>query len=468
MTAWLPRITGRSGPKYRAIADAIAEDVQRGALPPGTKLPTHRELALEMGVTVGTISRAYAEVQRLGLVSGEVGRGSFVGGDPGFSTLGERAASSSRAESSSSALVDLSLNYPATAGVEDAAVRNALSTVARHPLRGLLGYQHDGATSNQRAAAAKWLAHSDLSPSPDEIILTCGAQHALAVTLSSICEAGDTVATEALSYPGIRALSLMLGFRLKGVATDEHGLIPEAFSTACESAQIRALYTIPTLHNPTTATMPLERRNAILEIARRHDVIVIEDDVYGFMAPKRPPSLAKLMPDQTIYVTSTSKWIAAGLRIGFLVPPRRFLTRLSAMVRTTVWMTPPPMLECFRVMVENGDAAKVAKARLAEATARQTLAVKALKGFEYHTGQSGSHLWLKLPDAWLGHDFVGQARRRGVLLLAADAFAVTRNAGDGFVRLSLGSPLTRAELSRGIQLLFDILNEDPELLGAYF
>jgi DNA-binding transcriptional MocR family regulator len=462
MTTWVPRISGRAGPKYRAIADALAQDVQSGALQPGTKLPTHRELAHELGVTVGTVSRSYAEVQRLGLVSGEVGRGSFVGGEPGLSTLGEKAETSA-------GLVDLSLNYPATAGIEEAVVRNALVALGtRSQIRNLLGYQHNGATLEQRAAAAAWLANSDIAPAPDDIVLSCGAQHALAVSLSAICEAGDTVATEALSYPGIRALSLMLGLRLKGVAMDEQGMLPDAFKAACESTQVRALYTIPTLHNPTTATMSPARRKAILEIALQHDVIVVEDDVYGFMTPNRPPSMAKLAPEQTIYVTSVSKWLAAGLRIGFAVPPRRLLPRLTAMVRTTVWMTPPPMLECFRIMVENGDALKLAKARIAETRARQTLAKKLLAGLEWQSDASGSHMWLKLPSSWDGYDFVSQARRQGVLLLAADSFAVTRHSGDGHVRLCLGSPALRADLARGLGVLTQVLNEDPHLLSTYF
>jgi DNA-binding transcriptional MocR family regulator len=156
------------------------------------------------------------------------------------------------------------------------------------------------------------------------------------------------------------------------------------------------------------------------------------------------------------------------LRIGFLVPPRKLLSRMSAMLRTTVWMTPPPMLECFRAMVENGDAVKVAKARLAESRARQTLATKALKGLDYQTASNSSHVWLSLPERWREHDVVAQARRRGLLVLGADAFAVTRNAGDGHVRLSLGSPPTRADLSRGIEILTDLLNEDPQVAGAYF
>src|SRR5262249_19741133 len=162
---------------------------------------------------------------------------------------------------------------------------------------------------------------------------------------------------------------------------------------------------------------------------------------------------AKIADNQAIYLTSVSKWIAAGMRVGFIVPPRRLATKMSAMLRTTVWMAPPPMLECFRIMVESGDALKVAKARLAEARARQVLATKMLKGFDYDADPNASHVWLKLPERWLEQDFVGLARRRGLLLLAADAFAVTRNAGAGCIRLSLGSPETRADLSRGMEIL---------------
>lgn len=459
---WTPRLAGRNGPTYRAIADSLAEDVQSGALPPGSRLPPHRELAQRLKVTVGTVSRAYAEAQRLGLVTGEVGRGSFVANGGEFSTLGDRQAV--RPE-----VVDFSLNYPASAGMEDALVRDVLSTLGkRASIRDLLGYQHDGATPQQRAAAAVWLGHSDLTPAPDEIILTCGAQHALTVALASVCEAGDTVATEALSYPGIRALSIMHGFRLKPLPMDEHGLIPDGFNAACETTNIRALYVIPTIHNPTTATIPLRRRKAIAEIAERNGVTVVEDDVYGSSIPDRPPSIASMAPEQTIYVTSTSKFLVPGLRVGFAIPPRRLLTRLAAMVRTTVWMPPPPMLETFRIMVEQGAALRLARARIAETQARQAVAAKLLAGQKWSSQPHASHIWLKLPLRWSEYAFVGQARRRGVLLLSSESFALTRHAGEGHIRVCIGCPPSRSEMSRGLEIIRDMLSEDPDLHSGLF
>lgn len=460
---WHPNLQGRQGPTYRAIADALMEDVQRGALSPGTQLPTHRELAYRLGVTVGTVSKAYAEVQRFGLLTGETGRGSFVANGNEFSTLGEHRIPSQPS------VVDLSLNYPATAGIEDAIIRGTLQSIARRSsIRELLGYQHNGATAPQRAAAARWLEHSGLQPSPDQVVVTCGAQHALMACLATLCEPGDTVLTEALSYPGIRALAIMQRLRLKGLPMDNAGLIPETFEAACDANQARVLYTIPTAHNPTTSTLTLERRQAITKIAQRHGVIIVEDDIYGFLLPERPPTIASLAPEQTVYVTSTSKILAPGLRVGFALPPRHLVTRLAAMVRSTVWMTAPAMVECFRVLVEGDDALKLAKARLTEANARQALATEYLEGQTWLSEPYGFHLWLRLPTPWTGHDFVGQARSRGVVLLSSEAFALSRQVGEGHVRLCLGCPPDRRELTRGLEIVRDMLQEHPDLHRSYF
>ncbi|MBX6321736.1 MAG: PLP-dependent aminotransferase family protein, partial [Rhodospirillaceae bacterium] len=293
MTMWVPQLSGRSGPRYVAIAEALAEDVRGGRLRPGDRLPTHRELAYRLGVTVGTVTRAYAEAERRGLVRGEVGRGTYVLGPPAAMPW---QAARGRTEAAPPASIDLSTNI-AWPGDAEADLARTLARLAEGDLAGLLGYQPAGALPAHRAAAAAWIALERGMPvAPEQVLVTGGGQQAMAVALTALARPGDLVLTEQLTYPGMRVLANRLHLRLQGVAMDEDGLIPEAFAAACRAGAPRVLYCMPSVQNPTGALMPEARRRAIAEIALDHDVAIVEDDVYGFLAPDGPAPLSVHAP----------------------------------------------------------------------------------------------------------------------------------------------------------------------------
>ena len=462
MTSWLPDIETKSGPRYLAIAQALAEDVDVGRLAPGSKMPTHRDLAFRLGLTVGTISRAYAEAQRLGLLSGEVGRGTYV------RDCGNRLGTLDSRDALPDGQVDLSLNYPPISGIEEQAMRRALRAVAdSNDLSQLLNYQHHGATAAQFDTAASWLAHADIPVVPERLIITAGLQHAMTTCIAALCEPGDLVLAESLTYPGIRALGIMHHLRLQGVAMDDQGLVPDAFEAACRGGSVRALYTIPTLQNPTATILPEDRRRKIADIARRFDVTIIEDDLYGFHLPDAPPRIAALAPDITIYLTSVSKCLMPGLRVGFAVPPERLMSKLSAMVRSTLWMNAPPMIEVFRQLVASGDAERVVAARHAEAAARQDIAQRVLGDFAASPHRMSPHLWLPLPEHWQGNDFVSHARMRNVIVSTADDFALTHETGANHARLCLGCPPSRGALETALGTIGELLREGPDLSWSF-
>ncbi len=462
MTTWLPDIEARTGPRYLAIAQALAEDVEDGRLPPGAKLPTHRDLAFRLGLTVGMISRAYAEAQRLGLLSGEVGRGTYVrSAGTSLGTLDPR-------EILPVGQVDLSLNYPPICGIEEQTMRRALRAVAdSNDLSQLLNYQHDGATSSQFEVAAKWLRHAEIPVASDRLIITAGLQHAMTICIAALCEPGDIVLAENLTYPGIRALGMVQHLRLQGIAMDDQGLIPESFEAACSAASIRLLYTIPTLQNPTATILPENRRREIADIARRHEVTIIEDDLYGFHLPDAPPRFAALAPDITIYLTSVSKCLMPGLRVGFAVPPERLMRKLGAMVRSTLWMNAPPMIEVFRQLVLSGDAERIVTARHTEAAARQEIAQRILGDHVDLPHRMSPHLWLPLPENWQENDFVSHARTRNVIVSTAEDFALTHAAGENHARLCLGCPTSRDSLEAALTKIGDLLTEGPDLSWSF-
>ena len=331
-----------------------------------------------------------------------------------------------------------------------------------------IGYPPEEGRPKHLQAARKWLARGGIEVPTERIVVTAGVQHALAAALAAICEPHDTVLAEALSYPGIQGLAIMQHLQMRGLAMDDDGVLPDAFEAACRTRRVRVLYTIPSLHNPTCITMPEQRRRDIAAIARRHDVLVIEDDIYGFMLPDMPEPILNAAPDHTIYITGTSKNLAPGLRVGFAVAPPRLVPRIAAMVRATMWMPAPPMLEVFRHLVDSGDAARLVAARHAEAEARQFLAAEALRGFDCRSHRYAPHLWLHLPETWSGRNFSNEARQRGVSVLTSEAFALRPDAESNHARLCIGQPPDRMTLSRGLGVLCGLLREKPGQQWRYF
>jgi DNA-binding transcriptional MocR family regulator len=459
MTMWTPDLRRRRGPRYAAIAEALAEDAGGGRLLPGTRLPTHRELAEELGVTVGTVTRAYAEAARRGLVSGEVGRGTFVRAAvrPALASLarppGDRP------------LIDLSANLPpaGTDGGEAATLSRTLSALARgRDLARLLAYPPEGGALSHRAAGAEWARRAGLAVGPEDVLVSSGGQHGMTAVFAALFAPGDVVLTEALTYPGMKTLAGLLALRLQGVAMDEDGLRPDAFAAACRARRPKALYCVPTLQNPTTSVMPAERRAEIAAIAREHGVLVVEDDVHGRLLARPRPPIASLARDVAVYVTGTSKVLAPGLRVGFIVAPPALRPAIAAAIRGTTWMAAPLMAEIVARWIKDGTAERILARKRKEASARHRLAMQAFDGFAVQAHPDAYHLWLAVPKPWRAETYADAARRAGVALTPAAAFAVGRSAPPEAVRLSLGAALDRDTLVRALGILSGLLRSAPE------
>lgn len=463
---WTPNLADESGAKSQAIVAALAQDIEKGRLKPGTRLPTHRELADRLGVAIGTVTRAYALARRRGLVSGQVGRGTFVG-------LGAYGLRASRAaverfeavvsEESDDAPVDLSKNLLVRDPRDGSLTETLASLGDAHGLGQLLDYYQTAAGAERhRAAGAAWMSRAGFQVRFEQTLICSGAQHATSVVLATLMEPGDTLLTEHVTYPGVKALAQLLRLQLRGLPADEHGLQPEAFEAACRAGRVRVLYCVPTLHNPTATVMPEERRREVARIAARFGVAVVEDDVYGFLPPDAPPPIAAHAPELTYYVNSTSKSIAPGLRIGYLRAPAEAFERLSTTIRTTTWEAAPLMAELVTRWIEEGTADAIVRRKREEMRARQALAREILGGFYAPTSPVSSHLWLQLPEPWRSADFAAQAQKRGVIVTPSEAFVVGREASPHAVRVCLGSARTREQLERGLRLLAALLQSSPE------
>jgi DNA-binding transcriptional MocR family regulator len=447
---WTPRVDKREGPIYRAIVDALQEDVGQGHLKPGAQLPTQRALADALKITVSTVTRAYSEAKRIGLIDGEVGRGTYV------RQSGLRAAR--KLKDPGSEVVDLMLNRPALAGL-DTYLRDALGQMMREEtLESALDYPPPGGFDRHRAAGADWVARAGVQTDPDGVIVCSGAQHALTVALASHASRGDLIATEQLNYPGIKRIADFLGVRLIGLRLDEQGMVPEALAEACKKHKVRGLICTPVNHNPTTASMSLERRKQILDIALGNGLTVIEDDVHGPLVGGKVPPLYALSGGATIYVSSLSKAVAPGLRIGFLVSSSPGTThRFAELVHTTTWGAPPLIGDIILHWIESGVADRFIQHHRRSAEERVRLARDLLKGFEMRSSTSSYHVWLMLPAELQTEDFAISLRMRNVAATPGSWFSIDGSPVRA-IRLSLGAAANLEQLAVGLKRIGEVLH----------
>lgn len=450
---WLRSIRAGDGPLYAAIADAIGAAIASGELGQETRLPPLRELAGRLGVDYTTVSRGYAEAGRRGLVEGRVGQGTFV-----------RARGPSRA-STAIDVADLSMNAPPRfddPALEARMWRGIAALEHSGGLDLLLRYRPPGGVEADRAAGLRWLSARLPSTTIERILVCPGAQGAMLAAASVLTEPGSLVLTERLTYPGFRALAARLRLRLEGIAMDQEGLDPDAFDAACGREKPAALYCSATLHNPTTATMSLARREAVVRVARHHGVPIIEDDAYGALLTEPLPPLAALAPELTWYVGGFAKPVAPALRIAWLVAPDpRGAARATGAIRAFAMMTSPLTAAIATRWIEDGTADAVLAAIRAEAAARQGIAAAILAPFAPMTHADAFHMWLPFTEPWTRIEFMSLPRPAGIGIVTSDAFAVGQ--APEAVRIGLGVAESRDALTRGLRTVADMLEQSPAL-----
>ncbi len=453
MTIWQPDLSGRRGPKFRQISDAIGESVSEGGLPTGTRLPPQRDLAYLLGVSLNTVTRAYADAVKRGFVRGEVGRGTYVRDAGPLATEVETTGLTRP----SAGPIDFSLNLPVPGQAAAALTRSLQALSEAGGLASLLDHQTGRDQDHHRAAAATWLSRVALTACPDDIVLTNGAQQGIFAALLATLRPGDVLFTEALTYAPLVAMAHHLGLKLLPVAGEGDLLCPDALGAACQRTAGKVLYCLPTLQTPTTATMGRERRSALAAVARKYGLTVIEDDVFGFLPPERPPPLASFAPERTLYVTSVSKCLAPGLRVGYLLAPPGLTPALRTAVSLSSWMPPPLMAEIASRWIEDGTAEALTAFQREEAAARQAMARDLIPEPYIRADAHGFHAWLPLPPHWQPDVFRMEARRRGVKVLVGGAFAVEPSLSPHAVRLCLSHEGDRARVREGLATIAELL-----------
>lgn len=418
--------------RYKSLVDRFSADIRSGRLPPGTRLPTHRDLAMSEGVALVTASRVYAELQAMGLVSGETGRGTFVRETslpPGLGIDQKTIATG---------MYDLNFNYPSLPEQAELLRMGLRQLALAGDLESLLRYQPHAGRLHERESVARHLLARGLTVQAEQVLIVNGAQQGLAVTLMAMLQPGDVIAADALTYSGFKVLAEALHLEVVPIQVRAHGPDLNMLETLCRHRRVRAVYAMPTLHNPLGWVMSAAHRNEMVEIARRHNLLIIEDAAYAFLVDEPPPPLATLAPERTFYVSGLSKSVATGLRMGFIASPVKEVPALERIIRATTWNTPGLVTAIASTWLDDGTVARLEVQKRLDAQSRQIIAAQALAGLSYISHPSSYFIWLPLQEDARADRITMALLREQVAVSTAEPFAVSACVPHA-LRLALGS-----------------------------
>ena len=462
MTNWLPDLREGSGPLYIRLADQMENAIASGDLPAGSKLPPQRNLAYDIGVTIGTISRAYSLLHERGLVSGEVGRGTYV------LARDENASPSDRDIVSTSLAGTRPLNAPANKIRFDSTaapdigqgetLASVISDIMRDCPQAVAGYTR-GSPVHWQEAGVRWLSYGDWAPQADAVVPTLGAHAGIMAIISVLTNPGDRIAFEHLTYSQVSRAAGLIGRRISLVASDASGVLPEDFERVCVQEHPKIAFFMSSAQNPTLATMPLAHRREIAEIARRYNVWLIEDNLYGSMDKKDIPLIAALAPERTFIVDGLSKSVSAGIRGGWVACPPHFAQRVRVAHKMMTGGMPFLLAELSARLVLSGEAEAIWERCRDEINAREAMAREILSGYDFNSSSDIPFLWLKLPEPWLSATFKNAVYADGVLVDDEDEFKAGRSEKISHrVRLGFSSPGSRQEVADGLRIVRSLLD----------
>ena len=418
--------------RYKAVVDRYAQAIRSGQLPAGSRLPTHRTLAAGERISLATATRVYRELEEMGLVSGETGRGTFVRDlalPPGHGVDQQVVAAD---------VVDLNFNYPSLPAQGDA-LREALRQLAMAgDIDSHLRYQPHAGRLAERDIIARHLTCQHFAPDAENVLIVNGAQHGLAVTVMGLLRPGDVVAVDALTYSGFKVLAALYHLELAAIPCRPEGPDLQALHTLCQQRRVRAVYTMPTLHNPLGWVLNIGQRQALADLARQHDLLIIEDAAYARLVSRPPPPVVSYAPERTVYVTGFSKNIATGLRVGVVISPPRYRPEIERAIRATTWNTPTLISSLICAWIEDGTVARFETQKRQDARQRQQVAREVLCGLPVVSHPDSYFVWLPLGEESRADRLANALMERRISVSTAEPFCVSATIPQA-LRIALGS-----------------------------
>lgn len=465
-TIWPDTLPAAKGSKYTLVAEAIRKAIENKSLEVGAKLPPVRELAYKLSITPGTVARAYSILTDEGLLSAEVGRGTFVAPPkkPVLDDVWSRQLYKLEEQDDQ----HVSLFSPRLPDVGQVSlIRECLVKIAQGDPAMFLNYPTRDAYAGVRKAVVEWLSPLPLGHlGADDIVLTHGGQNGLCVVFQSILSGPKPVVfVEDLSYAGFRRAAELMRAEVVGIRMDKWGIDPMSLDLAARQVPAQAVCVSPEVQNPTGSFSPLERRKEVIEVARKHDLQIVEDDCYRIGEP-RAPSYRALAPERGWHVSSISKSLTPALRVGFAIAPVEQAARLRRSAEYGYFGLAQPLAELTRLLLSDPRARQLAldvRRRMSEYV---RVAVNTLGAFDLVWDPDVPFLWLRLPSGWRSAAFTRAAERTGVQVRSADEFALRDGRAPNAVRIAVNAHVSLARFEDAMQRLRGLLDNPPEQISV--
>jgi DNA-binding transcriptional MocR family regulator len=431
-------------PLHERLADAIEKAIATGSLNVGERLPTHREISSHFGVAIGTVTKAIDSLSRRGIVRGEVGRGTFV-----------QSSVPATAE-----LVDLTINAPLPVIKPELMLSAAERAVRVSMEMPSGGYVDLAGTSQQRSTVAAWLSRTRIKCEAEELVLCTGAQQAIHLAFAELRAFSSGVVSEAHTFPGALAAAANLGLKMFGVAYDDEGMDPSSLDDTLSKCGAKTVYLTPVCQNPLAFETGPERRQAIVDVCRRHGAYIVEDDIYGLYASSGSSTFKELMPDRVFYLTSLSKSVSPLVRLGVLFSPPGFRQPVTRRMRAEVWGGSPLSFNIGCSLLDLGAYEACSEALRSEAVERVKMAYDVFGGALTGRYVCTPHVWLPMSmiDA---ERLARRSSEKGVRLTPPDATAIDPKAPGG-LRICLLAPKRRGDLERAMNSVRNLIEMADE------
>ncbi len=460
-----------NAPLYRQICQGLREAILSGQLAEGTRLPTERALANELGVNRTTVMNAYNELASEGLIEGHVGRGTLVkrcyfdqedeefgreypswliglaGGEdlalgPDARVLSELASMGEQKE-----IISFAAGSPAQDLLPSAMIRSIVSDGLFAGSHDALGYSPVEGLQSLRRGIAERMRQRGISVEFQQIMVLSGSTQGIGLLARVLLNPGDEVVVETPSYLGAVQTFRALGARIIGVPVDSEGIRVDLLESILARRSPRFIYTLPTFQNPTGAVMSQERRRRLLLLARRYQIPILEDDPYGelYFGEKEPQPLKALdRRGHVIYLSTCSKILAPGVRVAWLAAPEPIISRLSLHKQifdlNTNALGQWIVSEILRRQLLDGHLAHIRE----RYRHKRDLMLQAMQkywptGVRVHPPEGGFHLWCRLPGDMRARPLLREAAQERVAFVIGEPFH-SDGGGQHHIRLSFASP----------------------------
>lgn len=432
----------------KGIAADLEKQIISGALPAHTKLPPQRELADYLDINLSTVTRAYKLCEQKGLIYGITGSGTFVSPN-----ARQKLEIFNRGQQKA---IEMGLLEPFY-DCNDLVAQAARSVINRQSSVRLFEYADPVGSRNQLETARRWLMRYGVQAEEGGLIISSGSQNALTIALLSLFSPGDKIAADIFTYSNLRGLANLLHIQLVPVEGDAYGMLPEELARTARQQKLAGIYLMPDCANPTAITMPQKRREALAEQIRMFDLILIEDDGYSWLDPGAGcKPMQTLLPEQTVYIHSTSKSLCAGLRVSFTVFSGAFRERMMNGILNINLKSVSLSAEIITRIMETDLAEQLMQRKRKLSEIRNHIYIEEMGRYvqqESSDIQLSFFRFLKLPESMEAEWFEEEALRRGVHVLGSHRFLIAPHTRENYVRLALTSPKNEEELRQGLRIL---------------